>query len=90
MVTKEEKFYSRLKDVFLGEKIEGESGYINLMKVKSRYYERGILPKLKEYIDEIGYHSVKVYFCLLVSNRTSLELSRSHALYASLHFFSIF
>ena len=52
MITKEEKFYSRLKDVFLGEKIEGESGYINLMKVKSRYYERGVLPKLKEYIDE--------------------------------------
>jgi len=52
MVTKEEKFYNSLKDVFIGEKIEGESGYINLMKIKSRYYERGILPKLKEYIDK--------------------------------------
>jgi len=36
---KEEKFYNALKDIFVGAKVEGESGYINLMKIKSRYYE---------------------------------------------------
>jgi adenine-specific DNA-methyltransferase len=32
--------------------VEGESGYINLMKIKSRYYEDGVFPKLKEDIDK--------------------------------------
>jgi hypothetical protein len=39
-MTKEQKFYIALKDVFVGAKVEGESGYINLMRIKSRYYER--------------------------------------------------
>lgn len=44
----EEKFYSALRDVFIGAKVEGESGYINLMRVKSRYFVEGIFPQLKE------------------------------------------
>jgi len=47
-MTKEEKFYKALKDVFVGAKVEGESGYINLMRIKSRYYEKGVFPKLQE------------------------------------------
>ncbi len=50
-MTKEKKFYNALKDVFVGEKIEGESGYINLMKIKSGYFEKGVFPKLKEDIE---------------------------------------
>jgi hypothetical protein len=49
---KEQKFYSALKDIFVGAKVEGESGYINLMRIKSRYYENGILPKLQKDVDE--------------------------------------
>ena len=37
-MTKEQKFYNALKDIFVGAKVEGESGYINLMRIKSRYY----------------------------------------------------
>ena len=52
-MTKEQKFYDTLKDIFVGAKVEGESGYINLMKIKSRYYEKGVFPKLQKDIDEV-------------------------------------
>jgi adenine specific DNA methylase Mod len=51
-MTKEEKFYNALKDIFVGAKVEGESGYINLMRIKSRYYEKGVFPKLQKDIEE--------------------------------------
>jgi len=51
-MTKEQKFYNALKDIFIGAKVEGESGYINLMRIKSRYYEKGIFTKLQENIEE--------------------------------------
>jgi adenine-specific DNA-methyltransferase len=51
-MTKEEKFYNALKDIFVGAKVEGESGYINLMRIKSRYYEKGVFPKLQNDIEE--------------------------------------
>lgn len=37
----EQKFYSALENIFIGEagqKIEGKSGYVNLMKLKSQYF----------------------------------------------------
>jgi len=51
-MTKEQKFYNALKDIFVGAKVEGESGYINLMRIKSRYYEKGVFPKLQKDINE--------------------------------------
>jgi adenine specific DNA methylase Mod len=51
-MTKEQKFYNALKDIFVGAKVEGESGYINLMRIKSRYYEKGVFPKLQEDVEE--------------------------------------
>ena len=51
-MNKEQKFYNTLRDIFIGAKVEGESGYINLMKIKSRYYEKGVFPKLQKDIDE--------------------------------------
>lgn len=51
-MTREQKFYSALRDVFVGAKVEGESGYINLMRIKSRYYEKGVFPKLQQDINE--------------------------------------
>jgi adenine specific DNA methylase Mod len=44
----EKKFYDALNDIFVGVKVEGESGYINLMRIKSIYYEEGVFPKLNE------------------------------------------
>ena len=37
-MTKEQKFYRALQDVFIGAKIEGEGGFVNLMRIKSNYY----------------------------------------------------
>lgn len=41
-----------MRDVFVGATVEGQSGYINLMKIKSRYYEKGVFPRLKQDIEE--------------------------------------
>lgn len=49
---KEKKFYDALKDIFVGAKIEGKSGYINLMHIKQNYFEKGVFPKLKEDINQ--------------------------------------
>jgi len=47
----EQKFFNALNDIFVGAKIEGESGYINLMAIKSRYYKTGVFPQLIKDID---------------------------------------
>lgn len=51
-MTKEKKFFDALRDIFVGAKVEGESGYINLMRIKSRYYEKGVFPKLHKDIEK--------------------------------------
>ena len=38
--TKEQKFYSALRDVFIGARVEGKGGFINLMKIKVNYYQK--------------------------------------------------
>ncbi len=50
-MTKEQKFYEALRDVFIGAKIEGEGGFINLMRIKSAYYSQ-IEKLLKKDIEE--------------------------------------
>ncbi|MCS7123361.1 MAG: site-specific DNA-methyltransferase [Candidatus Aenigmarchaeota archaeon] len=49
-MTKEQKFFNALRDIFIGAKVEGTGGFINLMKIKSKYYEK-IEQLLKEDID---------------------------------------
>jgi len=49
---KEARFYQALRDVFVGAEVEGKSGYINLMAIKSRYYKDGVFPKLKQDIEK--------------------------------------
>ncbi|HPC35783.1 MAG TPA: DNA methyltransferase [Candidatus Marinimicrobia bacterium] len=39
-MNKEQKFYQALQDVFIGAKIEGVGGFVNLMRIKSNYYRR--------------------------------------------------
>ena len=50
--THEQKFTNALRDIFVGASIEGDSGYINLMRIKSRYYSEGVFPRLMEKISE--------------------------------------
>lgn len=49
-MTKEQRFYKALQDVFIGARIEGEGGFVNLMRIKSNYY-RKIEDILKEDIE---------------------------------------
>lgn len=39
MEKNERLFYDKLKDIFIGAKIEGNSGFINLMRIKSSYFD---------------------------------------------------
>ena len=39
-MTKEQKFYKALQDVFIGAKVEGKGGFVNLMRIKSNYYRK--------------------------------------------------
>jgi len=50
-MTKEQKFYKALQDVFIGAKIEGTGGFVNLMRIKSNYY-RKIESLLKDDIEK--------------------------------------
>ncbi len=47
----EQQFLDALRDIFVGAQVEGESGYINLMKIKSRYYTEGVFPALMKDVD---------------------------------------
>ncbi|WP_038055069.1 site-specific DNA-methyltransferase [Thermodesulfobacterium hydrogeniphilum] len=48
-----ENFWQALKDLFIGAEVEGKSGYINLMRIKSKYFEKHILPQLEKDINEV-------------------------------------
>ena len=50
-MTKEKKFYETLQNIFIGAKIEGVGGFINLMRIKSKYHEK-IEEILKQDIDK--------------------------------------
>ena len=45
------RFYDALTDLFVGAKVDGESGFINLMRIKSRYYTDGVFQRLQKDID---------------------------------------
>jgi len=40
MAKNEQRFYSALKDIFIGEEIQGKSGYVNLMNIKKQYFDK--------------------------------------------------
>lgn len=42
MKVNEKKFYDALENLFIGANIEGEGGYINLLKIKSTYFKKWI------------------------------------------------
>ena len=46
----ENKFYDALERIFLGAEIEGDSGYVNLLAIKSRYY-KNILQIFREQVE---------------------------------------
>ena len=50
MGEKEKRFYDTLEDIFVGAKVEGRSGFINMMKIKSSYF-KFVLTKLNEAIN---------------------------------------
>lgn len=39
-MTKEKKFFEALQSIFIGAKVEGDSGFVNLMRIKSGYYSQ--------------------------------------------------
>lgn len=49
-MTFENKFYNVLENIFIGAKFEGSGGYINLLKIKERYYSE-VLEIFKKEVD---------------------------------------
>jgi len=47
----EKKFYKALENIFTGAKIDGDGGFINLLSIKSKYYNK-ILEKFKKLVNE--------------------------------------
>ncbi len=47
----EKQFFQALRDIFVGAKLEGDLGFINLMAIKNRYYEQGVFPLLQKDIN---------------------------------------
>jgi len=47
----EQQFLDALKAIFIGARVEGDSGYINLMRIKATYFERGAFPQLMHDIE---------------------------------------
>lgn len=43
---KERRFLSALSELFIGAKVDGNSGYINIMRMKAAYFERMVEPVL--------------------------------------------
>lgn len=48
-MNKEQKFYNILQDLFVGAKLDGDSGYVNLMNIKTDYFNK-IKVKIEEEI----------------------------------------
>lgn len=42
----EQQFLDALQAIFIGAKVEGDSGYINLMRIKATYFAQGVFPQL--------------------------------------------
>ena len=47
----EQQFLAALQSLFVGARVEGASGYVNLMRIKSRYYSQAVFPQLMRDID---------------------------------------
>jgi adenine specific DNA methylase Mod len=50
-MTKEQKFYSILQDLFVGATLDGDSGYVNLMNIKTGYFNN-IRERIKKEVEE--------------------------------------
>ncbi len=46
----EVKFWEALEDLFAGAQVEGKSGYVNLLRVKRKYFSSYLKPRLSDYI----------------------------------------
>uniref|UniRef100_A0A7C4G9G8 Site-specific DNA-methyltransferase n=1 Tax=candidate division WOR-3 bacterium TaxID=2052148 RepID=A0A7C4G9G8_UNCW3 len=47
----QQRFYDALTNLFVGAKVEGESGFINLMRIKSHYFREGVFPALQKEVE---------------------------------------
>jgi len=49
---KTHNFFKVLEETFVGERVEGEGGYVNLLKVKSNFFNKRVRPQLEALIEE--------------------------------------
>ena len=57
-LSKKDKFFEVLGNIFTGAEIQGDSGYVNLMRIKSRYYrafKQNLEKNIQQKLSEVGY-----------------------------------
>jgi len=83
---KERQFLEMLKNMFIGARIEGQSGFINLMQIKSRYFDavfsqilREIQEKTKEFPDfkDEMFEKLYTFFSIYFSETGSIYFSNT-------------
>lgn len=47
----ESRFWKALEEIFVGVKVEGESGFVRLLRIKSAYFQKSARPALESNID---------------------------------------
>jgi len=88
MNQKEKLFFDQLKDIFIGAKIEGESGFINLMRIKSAYFDvifkelnKEIEEETKDFPDFKEEMFDKLYTFFYSPNKDVILFWKTHMLY---------
>lgn len=63
--SKRDKFFDVMKNIFIGAQIEGDSGYVNLMRIKSKYYNEfktKLNKDISAKLSEVGYNFEEEFF----------------------------
>lgn len=65
--SKESLFYEQLRNIFIGAEIEGQGGFINLMKIKSNYYKKieTFFKMKKVYNEFLLYYFFMIKICII-------------------------
>jgi len=78
------KFFDEMEKLFVGSKIEGNSGYVKLMQIKTSYYESVVRPKIEKLIGKIdedfrrdAYIHLYTFFSRYFSESGSIYFART-------------
>ncbi len=60
-MSKKEEFLNLMENIFVGNEIEGKSGYVNLMRVRSKFYKEVVKKIVSKFIEEFNKKASKLF-----------------------------